>query len=430
LTDEDAPTLAELRRRLDGLPLAIELAAARIDSFNIQEMLERLVDRFGLLNEGRRTALPRQQTLEATFDWSYDLLTPFDQWVLRVLGIFQGEFSIDAALATLKHSTVSEASILSAIRSLELRSLVLSHSRSGRPVMRLLDSIRAYALEKLHGRAEIDRISRLYIDYLCTVFLTSEERLAVGQRRDWLKDHAYFLDDVRAMLRWALSREGDRILYIKLAATTAPLFWELALLDEQRDISETALSALSKDGPCDDADAMMLHSAHGFSLFYTRGLHPDVFLSFTRASTIAEILGDTRFRLRSLWGLFGAKKVAGDYHSVLSFSRKYQSVASDNKVDRQASMTGDRMMAMSLHFLGRHAESRSYLAAILHHTRVIEPDARAPFQYDNRVTAAAQLSRVLWIQGFPDQAARIAEQSLEEALRGRQEIVESSFAFG
>ena len=421
LDDSNAAAIVELCSRLDGLPLAIELAAARVDDFGVRGMLDRLADRFLLLNEGRRTVLPRQQTLRATCDWSYDLLTPFEQRAFRAIGVFQGKFSLEAVGAILADDVTSKADIYTTVRRLEIKSLVSVDMGDTGMLFYLLDSLRAYAIDKLHTHGEVDLVSSQYGDYLADILRSSEEKLASGARAEWLAAHRHLLDDLRSLSSWAHSSRTTSDLYFRLVDASMPLYWELALLDEQRDILLDALNVLPTALEGTPVE-MRFQSALAFSMFYTQGLLPRVYHSFARGLAIATDVGDTAFKLRTLWGLFGASKVAGVYEKALGFAEQYQNIVAAEAVDDQAVSVGNRMTAMSLHYLGRHAEADSLLNVVIRDSISSNADSRAAFQYDDQVTAKAMLARVRWIQGFPEQAARIAEDSVREALALKHEI--------
>jgi predicted ATPase/DNA-binding winged helix-turn-helix (wHTH) protein len=421
LDDTNASAVVELCSRLDGLPLAIELAAARADDFGVRGMLDRLADRFLLLNEGRRTALPRQQTLRATCDWSYDLLTPFEQRAFRAIGLFQGKFSLEAVEAILADDGTSKADIFNTVRMLELKSLVLVDMGDTGTLFYLLDSLRAYAIDKLHTHGEVELVSSQYGEYLAELLGSSEEVLATGARAEWVAAHSHLLDDLRNLRLWALSSQHTADLYFRIVDASIPLYWELALLDEQRDVLIGALNVLPSALEGTPVE-MRFQSALAFSMFYTQGLLPRVYHAFARGLAIATDVGDTAFKLRTLWGLFGASKVAGVYDEALNFAEQYQNiVAAEATGDRPVSV-GNRMMAMSLHYLGGHAEAESFLNVVIRDSMSNKVDSRAAFQYDDQVTAKAMLARVRWIQGFPEQAARIAEDSVCEALALKHEI--------
>jgi predicted ATPase/DNA-binding winged helix-turn-helix (wHTH) protein len=154
LGDPDVPVVAEICRQLDGLPLAIELAAARVEVFGLQGLAARLDDRLNLLTVGRRTALPRHRTLRATLDWSYDTLSPVEQTALRRLAVFTGSFNITAARRVIGDADIDVAAVTEVLCSLAAKSLITVDTATEQVSYQLLDTSRAYALEKLESSDE------------------------------------------------------------------------------------------------------------------------------------------------------------------------------------------------------------------------------------------------------------------------------------
>ena len=165
LSDADAPIVADICLKLDGIPLALEFAAARVNCFGIGGLAARLEDRLSLLINGRRTALPRQQTMRATLDWSYGLLTNAQQMILRRLSIFPGEFTLRAAGAVIPDDTYSSSEIIDQVTELIAKSLVAAEMGDVEPRLRLLETTRVYALAKLVESGEHNAVARRNAEY-------------------------------------------------------------------------------------------------------------------------------------------------------------------------------------------------------------------------------------------------------------------------
>ncbi len=168
LGDADASIVAHICRKLDGIALAIELAAGRVDVFGLLGVAARLDDRVRLLTHGRRTALPRHQTLGATLDWSYDALAEPEQAVLRRLAVFAGGFTLDAALAVAVGDLIASTDIADLVASLVTKSLLNADVRTATGLYRLLDTTRAYASRKLAESGEADQVARRHAKYIQT----------------------------------------------------------------------------------------------------------------------------------------------------------------------------------------------------------------------------------------------------------------------
>src|SRR5215469_7020838 len=174
LDNANVPAVLEICRRLDGVPLALELAAARVDTFGVRGLAARLDDRFGVLTSGRRTALPRQQTLRATMDWSYELLPEAEQVVLRRLAIFRGAFTIGAAVAIVIDERITATNATECVANLAEKSLIATDITGNITYHRLLDTTRAYAIEKLGGSGEREALALRHAEYYWDLYERAE----------------------------------------------------------------------------------------------------------------------------------------------------------------------------------------------------------------------------------------------------------------
>src|SRR6266568_9003672 len=180
-----AAATAAICRRLDGIPLAIELAATRIAAFGVGGVAARLDDRFRLLTAGSRT-LPRHQTMRATLDWSYELLSESERVVLRRLGVFVGAFTLDAASAVAAGVDIPASVVTDAVADLVGKSLLSTDVGGASLHYRLLETTRAYAREKLTESAEFDRVARRHAEYYRDLFQHADAELETRQTAEWL----------------------------------------------------------------------------------------------------------------------------------------------------------------------------------------------------------------------------------------------------
>jgi predicted ATPase len=180
LSDVDAPTVAMICRRLDGIALAIELAGGRAGSLGIRGIAELLDNRFSMLWHGRRTALPRHQTLNAMLDWSYNLLPDHEKAVFRRLSVFVRDFTIEAACAVASGTDLDEARVAETIQSLLGKSLLSTSQVVGSVLNRLLDTTRAYARAKLDEREEVAHVARLHAEFYFSSFSKATRSSAQG----------------------------------------------------------------------------------------------------------------------------------------------------------------------------------------------------------------------------------------------------------
>jgi predicted ATPase/DNA-binding winged helix-turn-helix (wHTH) protein len=241
LNENNVKVVAEICRRLDGIALAIELAARRTDAFAASELLFLLKDRFQLLTHGRRTDLPRHQTLAAAIDWSYQLLPENERVVLRRLSVFVGTFVLESAIAVVSGDQGPKTDIAAVIGNLVAKSLI-SVETSGQSVQyRLLDSMRAYARQKLEQSGEVAVLLRRHAQHHLALFRRAEAEWENRSPEDWLAEHGRGIDDVRAALNWAFSDGGDADLGAALSVVSAPFWIHLSFVDECRRNTDRAL---------------------------------------------------------------------------------------------------------------------------------------------------------------------------------------------
>ncbi len=243
MTDAELALVADICGRLDGIALAIELIAGRAGSHGIEGTAELLDHRFRLLWQGRRTALARHQTLNALVDWSYNLLPERERHLLRLLSIFVGAFSLDAAKALVAMSDLQEGSFEEIIEGLVNKSLISVERRERAAVRyRLLETTRAHALGKLNENDEVDFAAKLHAEYFASVFAANARVQPLFRRLDSSGTFAGFLGNVRAALHWCFENGHAMELGGELAATSASHFLDLSLISECYRWAKRALS--------------------------------------------------------------------------------------------------------------------------------------------------------------------------------------------
>jgi predicted ATPase/DNA-binding winged helix-turn-helix (wHTH) protein len=419
LTDANTPAVADICRRLDGVALAIELAAGRINAFGVYGVAKRLDDRMRLLTRGSRTALKRHQALGATLDWSCESLTDPERMVLRRLAVFVGGFTLEAASAVVTSAAVSASDVPDLIADLVAKSLVIAETddRSGSR-FRFLDTTRAYALAKLSESGELDEIAQRHAIHYRSVFERATEEWQTRPPDEWVSLYGREIDNVRASLRWAFSSAGDSGIGADLTLGVVPLWFHLSLTDECRSGVEQALASL-RPGPDREArsrQVMGLYAMLGLSRTFTKGLAPEAAVAWTKALEVAEELNDSEHQLGALWGLWACRLGTGDFRAALAVAAKFAALA------RRTGSTGDlpigdRMLGAPLHYLGEHVRARRYVERMLQREAAAlprSPSIRARF--DQPVAGRAVLAHMLWLQGFPDQAVQTARKAVEEAI--------------
>jgi predicted ATPase/class 3 adenylate cyclase/DNA-binding CsgD family transcriptional regulator len=245
ITDDNATTVAEICRRLDGMPLAIELAAARVRSLSLTEIVDSLHDRFRLLTGGSRTAVRRQQTLRASVDWSHALLTETERILFRRAAAFLGGFDLDAAQSVAGDGALERYQVLDQLTLLVDKSLVVAENIGGRTRYRLLETVRQYALEKLGESGEADTVRTRHRDYYTSMAAQLDEPAGADYERR-IHQAEIEMDNLRGALGWSLeNRDTEHTL--ALASSLQPLWWTRGRIVEGRAWFNTVLPDESID---------------------------------------------------------------------------------------------------------------------------------------------------------------------------------------
>jgi predicted ATPase/DNA-binding winged helix-turn-helix (wHTH) protein len=406
LVDTDAPVVSDICRRLDGIALAIELAAGRVDTLGIRGLAASLKESFQVLTRGRRTALARHQTMRATLDWSYGFLPPAEQTLFRQLAVFNGGFSLAAAHAVVGGDQFSRAAIDEALANLVAKSLVAATFLDDGAHYRLLEITRAYGVERLAESDETLQVARRHAVYYREIFERAEAEWEERPAAEWLDDHAVHIDNLRAALDWSFSDAGERTIAVALTATAVPLWFQLSLVDECLSRVGQALAALDVLPDRDLRRRMQLHAALGWPQMRAIAGLASGAAAWREALRLAELIGDKDYQQRALWALWVDRTNKGEPREALVLADKFSALAVGMGAPAEERI-GDRMRARSLHLLGDLAGARDYIGRML--DRYVPPAKRshvARFQYDQRLLARITQARVLWLQGYADQALR------------------------
>jgi predicted ATPase/DNA-binding winged helix-turn-helix (wHTH) protein len=404
--------ISKVCRHLDGNPLAIELAAGCVAAVGIDALASRLEDRFQLLKGGRRSALQRHRSLEAALDWSYGLLTPVQQAVLRRIAVFAGSFTLDGAAAVAASDDIDESQVAEHVTALIKKSLVAVEMRRPTTRYHLLDTTRVYAREKLAESGDFGNTARRHASYYQALLEKAEAMWQLTPTSVPIATYAPDVDDVRAALDRAFQPEGDRALGVALTVASAPLWMRLSMVDECLAIISRALAHLSEVSDDRMRHEMRLQTALATASIWAQGAVQATMDASTRALALAEELGDVAHQLRALFTLWMSALRRGDYRTSLALARRFRQIA-ETSGSTLGALTAMRLEGISLFHQGEYAQARALMERIL---AKMPPDKRhSPTLRYGAVAAMVFLVRALWTQGFPDQAARLSEVTLEEA---------------
>ncbi|WP_431266252.1 ATP-binding protein [Roseateles chitinivorans] len=409
LSDGDAPRVAEICRRLDGLALAIEFAATRVDTFSIGGLLQQLDDRFRLLH-GRRAGPERQRTLTATLDWSYGLLSEDEAALLRAVSVFAGTFDSDgaAAVAALPRGEAAEG-----LSQLAAKSLLATDLDASGATYRLLETTRSYCAGRLRAAAEDGAVRGRHARYLCGTLERAGAEWARRPADEWAAVYGRFLDDLRAALAWLAADETHRALHIRLTVSGLLLWNHFSLTAESGGHVSMAVEALDAAGQAGTAPEMKLQLWLGGSTMFTRGLHPQAMAASHRALDIARRIGDEDYQLRCLMMIGIHQLFTGDHEAGLRTLEQFTALAA--RCDPSVLPEGEVHVGIGELFLGRIASARRRLACLERRDLRYFGSYGVRYLSDPVILVRSVLSQVRWLGGAADTAMRVAETALDNA---------------
>ncbi len=420
LRDDEAPMVAEICRKLDGIPLAIELAAGRAAIFGVGNTVARLGSRLDLLKFGRRTANPRHQTLIATLDWSHDHLSEIERVLLRRVAIFVGHFTLEAAFAVAEEAGIGGSEIAEALGNLVNKSLIGVWTGSRGPCYRLLDTTRAYALEKLAISGEQDSIAERHASFAIQMLESNPVNLfdleSTEAAANAVRD---YLGNIRAALEWSFGPNGNNRTAIRLAAAASQLLLAMSLLLECRKWMERAIDRMAAD--CDPRDQMEILASLALSLMFTAGNSERVREAFNTALAFAERLDDAYQQLRLLSGLSMYLHRTIDATGSLEVALRAELVAKKTGNPDDAALA-DAMLGAAYYMLADHVRAPKHLERALHRSQASPRFNATQYLFDLRTTSLFNLTRSHWFAGNLDRAAVYAERTIEEAGRSNHPI--------
>src|SRR6202034_2765297 len=362
-------------------PLAIELAAARVDLFDIRTLANQLEDCLELLTRNRRTAQERHRTLRATLDWSYGLLSDGEQLLLARLSVFRSEFDRDAALM-----------------------VATDHAMTKGRIWESLPNLVANSLRRLHAEYIRDK----------TLSVAPKNGFVVKSQQE---SHSKMVDELRAAIAWAFSAKGDPELGIEVIASSAYLWFQLSLFEEFKAHADRALEAISGTPKASIAELRLL-LARGPALYETLGAVPELFSTATRALELAKQLDDRLGISGALHNLWRYHHGLGEYSRSLEVALQIEEYVGGDPQQ----VWWNPLKALSLLYLGDLKECRSVLSEIEDQVTISDNGIRGAYDYNLAVLVKGALARVLWLQGFPEDAVRVAEESVAAALETKQSV--------
>jgi len=423
--DEDCNTIAAICHSLDGLPLAIELAAAQIGRFTPRELLANLDQKLGFTAAGIAASLPRHETLMATIDWSYRLLSQREARLFAVLSVFSDGFEHDDAVFVAEAAGLTPIDVVTALGSLVAKSLLSAQARGASLRYRLLDSTRRYAAERCRGDPACGLAMRRHAERMIALFEQSEEEWNWREPADWTERYLGRIADLRSALSWSLGEQGDPMLGIRLAVAAITLWSETSILSEAQARLEVAL-ALAKRVPCDDLSKAKLACALGWSLFYARKSSNENEVAWLDAIAFATRAGNVDYQQRALVGFAFYLLQIGEIARAITYLEQATSLAGRDR-DSTATSEADRALAWANAFAGELGKSRPVLDRLASTHSLAQgrsrKDANEVYRF---ITVRFNLPFVAWMQGQADYAAKLARDAVDAADRGGHWVSQSN----
>jgi len=409
--DDEAPIVADICRKLDGVPLAIELAARRVNAYGLQQIAALLDHQLALPWPGSRTAPARHRTLQATLEWSYGLLSEQERLVLKRLAAFVGHFTLDAALAVVVGPPLDRSTVFAAIDSLVAKSMVVTRPIGAMVRYRLLDTTRAYALDIGMAAAEAADLAGRHAIYYRRWLEQSRPEWATLTTGTERAPHFAGLNNARKALEWCFGGGGDPSIGVGLAAAAAPVFLAMSLLPECHRWSERALGALD-DARRGGAEEMQLQASLGFSLMYMSGHSEAASTALHRSVDIAETRGDHLSEVSLLGPLFFYYLRLGDFRICLKLARRSAEIADALGVPAAAALA-HTLLGISHTLMGNLGEAEAELDAALEAGQGAADARTISFGFDHFSWVRVARITMLFLQGHPEQS----RAAIQEAFR-------------
>jgi predicted ATPase/DNA-binding winged helix-turn-helix (wHTH) protein len=411
-TKENLSAIGDICRQLDGLPLAIEFAAARAAAIGAGKVLEGLRDRFGLLTSGRRTAMAHHRTLRATLDWSYQQLSGGEQRLLRQLAVFPASFTFEAVQAV-GSGGPADQSIIDELASLVSKS-ICERVEPGSPTRwRLLNTVRAYALETLNAQDEYAAAARRHAEHYRDVIQAVAASPAPWLNRDDVARCATEIENVRTALDWAFSPDGDEEIGVSLTVAFGPVWQSMALLGECRDRIDRMLATRPSTATA-MAGEWRMWIAYSHALAMTLRPIEGSRAAVKRAMELAAGNDDLDLQAGLLHVQWSVEFTSGAHRSALQAAERLVAVTS--RGDDVMKLAGERILGASLLFAGKLTDAQELLQRVV--DRYVPPldGHQSPlFRRDPQVLARVRLARVLALRGYLDRAFAEALSSFDRA---------------
>ncbi|MGO4355114.1 winged helix-turn-helix domain-containing protein [Rhizobium sp. RAF36] len=414
LGDGELGIAADLCRRLDGMPLAIELVASSIEAFGLRHLAARFDDRFFSLLRGKRTAMPRHQTLNAVLDWSYENLPDTEKNVFMRLGVFPAGIDLHHIVAVTTDDDVDGTQVMDAVFGLHEKSLLSSDLDGAEIEYRLLETTRIYALDKLRRSGDYDRVAGRYAEVVAVSLANAEPDWDTLSQPEFVNRYGPRVADLRRALALMAPDPSQAMQRAKLLTDTSPIWFELGLSAEYRNRLQALLEETSGGADLPPGLRIRVKLAWAQHTWFVSGASPKMLEAAEEALELAEQLDNPVRQMQALWLLWDWRNIyGGEEYAVADKFRRLLDTSSD-PVIQLAALRG---LSISLHYLGDQKAAwdcqdrmNRYSDATFRSIRKIA------HRGDQKLAHITLRVRMLWLRGFPDQALSEAEAGVAYAV--------------
>lgn len=414
IADDDWDAVASICRWVEGLPLAIELAAAQLENRRPAALLAMLDRHLGFPNPRQDDSPPRHETMLATIDWSYRLLSPKEAALFRAISVFADMFELEDAIDVAAAIGLDAVDVMTGLGGLVAKSLLAARVNGPALRYRLLDSMRRYAVGKRREDPADAALRARHAARVLALFRRSEEEWNWLDTGDWIARYVSRFADLRAALGWAYSEDGDVRIGIELTVAALMLWSETSILSEAQGRAEQAL-ALAETVPCDDLLRAKLACSRGWSLFYARKMTGEAETVWHDAIAFARSAGNLEYEQRGLVGLAFYLLQIGKIDEAIAYLEEANAL-SEHHHDWTSAPEGERALAWAKAHRGEFVESGRVLDRLAVQYALPKGALRMARQDVYRfVTIRCYLPFVAWITGRADYAIDATREAVELA---------------
>lgn len=424
VTDTDCDAVVAICRSLEGLPLAIELAAAQLEKYSPSEVLAMLNEHASISSLRPYGVAPRHETLLATIDWSYRLLPQVEAAIFRLVSVYADSFELEDAVYAARAIGLDPAYVVSGLGGLVSKSLVSADVNGPGLSYRLLDSTRHYAAAKRRADSDDSLILKHHAQRMLDVFKRSEDEWHWLETTDWTRRYVSRLADLRAALAWAFGADGDIALGIRLTVAAIQLWSETSILSEAQERTQVALK-FAESVPTDDLLKAKLACARAWSMFYSQ-MRQEIEDAWLDAIKFARRANNLEFEQRGLEGLAYYLMEVGKIDEAIVCLENSERLSVQHR-DWSAAPEGDRALAWAKAHQGDFAESAQVLDRLAaQHSFVGKRTVMAGQDVIRFVSIRCYLTFIAWITGRADYADVVTRDAVEQSGRAGHWLSQSN----